>query len=68
MPYSTSPDFWADYDSDDGCERAYYDGWAQLDIAWADFLQAHGYQPNDTITNEHLIEYWNSVWHIGELQ
>jgi hypothetical protein len=63
---------WDDYegyehDSDnDGPEGVHRDGSEQLDFAWVDLLQTHGYEPNDRRTKEHLIEYWLSVWQICE--
>jgi hypothetical protein len=51
---------------DDGMEELRRDGRQQLDTAWNELLQTHGYNPNDTVTDEHWVEYWNSVWHICE--
>jgi hypothetical protein len=69
--YDYSCDSEDDYESDgdgdgDGMEELHRDGRQQLDTAWNELLQAHGYNPNETVTDEHWVEYWNLAWHICE--
>jgi hypothetical protein len=57
---------WYDDDtSDDDYEAEHYVRREELDLAWDEFLLAHGYKPTDTVTDEHWLEYCESVMYIG---
>ena len=46
-----------DDDGDDGHIGAYHVRRAELDLAWDEFLEAHGYEPEATITDGHWIKF-----------
>ena len=58
---------WSDPDIfDDVYKEAYYQGREQLNFALTEFRKDQGYEPSESMTDEHWIKYWHSVTYICE--